>query len=201
MKRFASIGITLLGLSALPLGPAAGLSSAFNDWVVVPKVRVGPIGNYTSVQALRSLMPNAVLRHQVDRNGAKTTIRYRTTNLDQNIADMIIRWRRKHRTIKQIIIFRYSGPWRMVMGIRMNTSIDSVSQVNGARIPLQWRKNFLHAKSFPGGKISQHFEFAFRQPAGSSTEPRQPMPSFLHSDHPLVRGKNFRIIGIVIIFP
>ena len=201
MKKFIGRGCATLALALLPLAPAAAMTSAFNDWVIVPTVRVGPIGKYTSVQALRSILPNALLRHSADHNGPKTAITYRKTNRQHNVPDMIIRWHKNRRVIKQVTIFHFAGPWRTVMGIRLNTSLDSLHQVNGARIPLRWRRNFLHAKAFNGGKISRHYEFAFRQPAGTQTDLRQPMPPVLHSDHPRVRGKNFRVIGIVVIFP
>ena len=169
--------------------------------MVVPKVRVGPIGKYTSVQALRSLMPNAVLRHEVDRNGAKTVVLYRKTNRDQKLPDLVIRWRRKHRVISQITIFQFAGPWRTVEGIRMLTSLESVHQVNGANIPLRRGNRLLHAKSFPGGKISSHIEFGFRRRSAAPGDPGSLLPLGVHSGSPEVQGRGYRVIGIVVHFP
>ncbi len=186
--------------SLWPTANAAALSSAFNDWVIVPKVRVGPIGKYTSVQALRSIMPNAVMRHQTDSHGEKTIVIYRTTNRQHSAPDLTIRWRKRHRVISQITIYQFAGPWRTPMGIRMSTSLESVHKANGVRFMLIRRKGYLHAKSFSGGKIPENIEFAFRQPTAAG-DLRQTLPADVHSGHPQVQGKKFRIVGIVIHFP
>jgi hypothetical protein len=146
-------------------------------------------------------MPNAVMRHQTDQHGAKTVVIYRTTNRGHSAPDLTIRWRQRHRVISQITIYQFAGPWRTPMGIRMNTSLDSVHKANGQQFLLIRRKGYLHAKSFSGGKIPENIEFAFRQPVAAAGDLRHILPAGVHSGHPQVLGKNFRIVGIVVHFP
>ena len=197
MKRPAFACAIVASLSALP-SVAWSLSASFNDWVIVPGVRVGPIGKYTSAAALKSLIPNAEIKHSRDRHGDRTDITYRTNNRQAKQQDMRIRWSSRHRVIRQITIYQYAGPWRTPGGIRMSTSLDSVRFANGQQFTLLFRGTFLHAKSFGGGKVSQHVEFAFRRTTGGEIEA---MPKQLTSDHPKVKGRDFRIIAIVVHFP
>jgi hypothetical protein len=176
---------------------APAMSASYNDWIIVPGVRVGPIGKYTSAAALKSMIPNADIRHTRDQHGDRTDVTYRTSNRQAKQQDMRIRWAKRHRVIRQITIYQYAGPWRTAAGIRMGTSVDSVQYANGQQFTLLYRRTFLHAKTFGGGKVSQHVEFAFRRANGGAIEA---MPAQVKSDHPKVKGRDFRIIAIVVHF-
>lgn len=197
MRCILTAQLPPLMLAALVAGPPVAAAQQPNDYVIVPGVRVGPVGKYTSADALKSLFQGAQIRHGRDGRGDKTSIRIRNAGSGPNAADLIIRWRLKHRVIGKITVLPHIKQWRTVHGLTVGSPLEAAQFVNGRRFPLKKPSSrFVYTEAWGGGKLPAGLGIGFAPPSQQVSQ----LPSDIHSEHPAVKGKSFRIIGFVVNF-